>query len=113
MKRIGDVFRKHKRVFFAIGIIGLFVHIILFESINSTMLVPFLIYWMFLGIVYKLNEKYFFGLALFFLILSVPPFLFGKLVLAERFSVWEYLFLVMGLWQWFLFDVLLAIRRKK
>lgn len=100
MKRLRDIFKKSKTFFFTIGIIGLFLNIILFQSINSIMLLPFIFYWIFLGIRYKLDEKYFFGIAIFFLILSVPPLLFGNLELSEKFSVWEFLFLVLGLWQW-------------
>jgi len=104
---------KYKIQVFCVGVIALLFHVIFFQSINSIVLLPFLFYWIFLGIVYKISEKYFFGLALIFLVLSVPPFLFGNMELAERLSVWEFLFLILGLWQWFLFDVLINIRRKK
>lgn len=107
MKGLRDIFKKGKVFFFAIGIIGLFLNIILFQSINSIMLLPFIFYWIFLGIRYKLDERYFFGIALFFLVLSVPPFLLGHMTLAERLSVWEFLFLILGLWQWFVFDIVI------
>ncbi len=103
----------NKKILFGIGVIGLILHVIYFQSVNSLMILPFFFYWIVIGILYKLDERYFFGIALFFLVLSVPPFLLGHMVLAERLSVWEYLFLVLGLWQWFLFDVLLNIRKKK
>lgn len=106
MKRLRDIFKKSKAFFFTIGIIGLFLNIILFQSINSIMLLPVILYWIFLGIRYKLDERYFFGIALLFLVLSVPPFLTGHMVIAERLSVWEYLFLILGLWQWFIFDII-------
>lgn len=103
---------ENRNILLVIGIIGLFLHVIYFQSVNSLMILPFLFYWIVIGILYKLNERYFFGIALFFLVLSVPPFLLGHMVLAERLSVWEFLFLILGLWQWFLFDVILNIRKK-
>lgn len=102
----------NKKILFGIGVIGLVLHVIFFQSINSLMILPFLFYWMFLGIIYKLNEKYFFGIALVFLTLSLPPFLLGNLDLAEKLSVWEYLFLVLGLTQWLFFDLLFKSRKK-
>lgn len=105
MQRLIQIFTKNNKKPFIVGIIGIFVNIIFFQSINSIMLLPFLLYWILLGIFYKLDEKYFFGLALFFLILSVFPFLQGDFVLAEKFSVWEFLFLILGLWQWLLLEI--------
>lgn len=100
MQRLIQIFTKNKNKPFIIGIVGIFVNILLFQSINSIMLIPFLFYWIFLGIFYRLDEKYFFKLALFFLVLSIFPLIQKDLVLAEKFSVWEYLFLILGLWQW-------------
>lgn len=97
---------------FAIGVIGLIVHIAFFQSINSIMLLPFLFYWFLLGAIYRLNDKYFFGIALLFLILSIPPFLLGYKELAERLSVWEFLFLILGLWQWFIFEIVIPKIKK-
>lgn len=107
MKNMSKFLKKKKILFLSVGIIALFLHVIFFQSVNSVMILPFLLYWIVIGIFYKLNEKYFFGIALVFLVLSVPPFLTGHMVLAERLSVWEYLFLVLGLWQWFIFDIVI------
>jgi len=113
MKNLSNFIKKNKIQFLSIGIVALFLHVIFFQSINSLMILPILFYWIVIGILCKLDERYFFGIALLFLVLSVPPFLLGHMVLAERLSVWEFLFLILGLWQWFLFDILLNIRRKK
>lgn len=99
--------KKNKILALGVGIIALFLHVILFQSINSLMILPFLFYWIIIGILYKLDERYFFGIALFFLVLSVPPFLLRHMVIAERLSVWEFLFLILGLWQWFVFDIVI------
>lgn len=107
MKNISKYLKKNKiRVIF-VGIIAVFLHVIYFQSVNSLMILPFLFYWIAIGILCKLDERYFFGIALFFLVLSVPPFLLGHIELAERFSVWEFLFLILGLWQWFVFDIVI------
>lgn len=103
---------KNKIPVLCAGIIALFLHVIFFQSINSLMILPFLFCWIIIGIFYKLDEKYFFGIAIFFLVLSVPPFLLGHIVLAERLSVWEFLFLILGLWQWFVFDIILPKIKK-
>ena len=112
MKNLLEFTEKNNKILFGIGILILIVHIVLFQSINSVFLAPPILYWILLGIIYRLNEKYFFGIALCFLIFSVPPLLIGKLDLAEKFSVWEYLFLVLGLFQWFIFDIFLPMRKK-
>lgn len=113
MKEIVNKIKKHKGKAIFLGILGLFLHVLFFQSINSIMILPFLCYWLLLGIILKFSEKYFFSIAIFFLVLSVPPFLLGNVDLAERLSVWEFLFLVLGLWQFFLFSVLSQIKRKK
>lgn len=113
MKVISSYLKRHKTKAIGIGALGLLLHVIFFQSINSIMILPFLFYWMLLGIVFRFSEKYFFGIALFFLIISVPPFLFGNVELAERLSVWEFLFLILGFWQFFLFDILATYRKKK
>lgn len=100
MKNISVFLNKNKIPVLASGIIALFLHVIFFQSINSLMILPFLFSWIIIGIIYKLDEKYFFGIAIFFLVLSVPPLLLGKIFLSERLSVWEFLFLILGLWQW-------------
>ena len=112
MKNKIKYLKKNKNLFLCIGMVALFLHVIFFQSINSLMILPFLFYWIFIGILYKLEEKYFFGIAIFFLVLSVPPFLLGHIVLAERLSVWEFLFLILGLWQWFVFDIILPKIKK-
>lgn len=100
MKNVPKFLNKNRTLLLFLGIVALFIHVALFQSINSFMILPFLLYWIIIGIFYKLDEKYFFGIAIFFLVLSVPPLLFGNLELSEKFSVWEFLFLILGLWQW-------------
>src|SRR3989344_3807798 len=112
MKNLSNFIKKNKIQFLSIGIVALFLHVIFFQSINSLMILPILFYWIVIGILCKLDERYFFGIALLFLVLSVPPFLLGHMVLAERLSVWEFLFLILGLWQWFLFDIILPKIKK-
>lgn len=104
--------KKHKVLSICLGIGALFLHVIFLQSINSLMILPFLFYWIAIGIIYTLNEKYFFSVAILFLILSVPPFLLGNMELAERLSVWEFLFLILGLWQWFVFDIVVPKIKK-
>lgn len=106
MKNLSIFFHHNTILLFAIGIVGLVVHIIFFQSINSVLLLPFLFYWLLLGVIYKFSEKCFFIIALVFLIASVVPFLLGNLELAEKLSVWQYLFVILGLIQWLLYDVI-------
>lgn len=113
MKKILEIIKKNEKIFIAIGCLGLLLHLWFFQSINSIMLVPFMLYWLFLGFFYKLNEKYFFGIALFFLVLTVPFFLLGQFALAEKMSVWEFLFLIMGLLVWGIRELPLPRRKKK
>ena len=112
MKNMSKFLKKNKILVLSVGMIALFLHVIFFQSINSIMILPFLFYWIVIGIFYKLDERYFFGIAIFFLVLSIPPFLLGHIVLAERLSVWEFLFLILGLWQWFIFDIILPKIKK-
>ena len=100
--------KKYELVLFILGIIGVSINIILIPSTNSQVLLMIIAYWMLLGIIYKTTEKFFFILALICLILSTIPFLLGNMLLAERFSVWEFLFIILGLWQWFF----LQLKRK-
>ncbi len=112
MKKAFNIFWKNKNSPFALGLIGIFGEIFLSPSSNSILLLVLLLYWLFLGIRTKLDEKYFFGLAMVFLILSVIPFLFGNFTLSERLSVWEFLFLILGLSQWFIFDIIVPKIKK-
>lgn len=112
MKNMSIFLNKYKIPVLCAGIIALFLHVIFFQSINSLMILPFLFSWIIIGIFYKLDEKYFFGIAILFLVLSVPPLLLGNTIIAERLSVWEFLFLILGLWQWFIFDIVLPKIKK-
>lgn len=96
----------------ALGIFGVIINIIFFQSINSPVLAILMIYWLTAGAVYKINEKFFFTLALICLILTVPPFLLNSMVLAERFSVWEFLFIILALWQWLYLELRDKINKK-
>ncbi|SRR5258708_3699104 len=112
MKNIAKFLNKKKLQVYCVGIVALFLHVLFFQSVNSLMILPFLFYWIVIGILCKIDERFFFGIALVFLTLSVPPFLQGNLDLAEKLSIWEYLFLVLGVTQWLLFDVLFPNARK-
>lgn len=92
--------KKYQKLGISLGIIGTVFNILFFQSTNSLALLFFLAYWLIIGAVYQISEKFFFTLALICLVLTVPPFLLNHLVLAERFSVWEFLFIMLALWQW-------------
>ena len=92
--------KKYQKWGISLGIIGTVFNILFFQSTNSVVLLFFLAYWLIIGVIYKISEKFFFTLALICLVLTVPPFLLNHMVLAERFSVWEFLFIVLALWQY-------------
>lgn len=99
--------KKKKRIFVTMGIIAVFIDIFLFPSTQSLLLLIISLYWISLSVVYKLHEKFFFGIALVFLVLTVPPFVIEHFTLAERISVWMYLFLILGLIQWMILEIVL------
>ncbi len=113
MKKSKQIIKKGKKIFIFAGVLGLVLHIILFQSINSLFILPILFYWFFLGVVYRFHEKVFFSIALFFLVLTPFAFLLNQFSLAEKFSVWEILFLLLGLTKWLLFDILFKKRKNK
>ncbi|CAN5194789.1 hypothetical protein BH11PAT1_BH11PAT1_0100 [soil metagenome] len=113
MKKIRDVLKNNKKYLIGIGVLGLLFHIYYFQSINSVMILPVFFYWMFLGITYRFSEKYFFGIALIFLLFVPIFFLQNNFSLAEKLSVWEFIFLILGLTQWILFDVIFYKTKKK
>ena len=100
MKKMKQFLEKHQRLAIFLGIFGVIINIAFFQSINSPVLVLLMIYWVIIAAVYKIGEKFFFILALICLVLTVPPFLLNHMVLAERFSIWEFLFIVLALWQY-------------
>lgn len=112
MKRILSSFQKNKKIYLTVGAVCIFAEILFGRGSNSLLLLILLLYWMFLGVVYRLDEKYFFAFAIFFLILSVIPFLLGNYTLAEGISVWEFLFLILGLCQWVFLGLPFFKRRK-
>lgn len=103
---------KYQRFLFFIGIGLTIINLIFFPSTNSPALLAVMAYWIILGLFYKIKEKFFFILAIFCLILSVPPLLLKNLMWAERFSVWEFLFLILALWQWFYLELMDKISKK-
>src|SRR3990167_4559581 len=92
--------KEYQKLLFSIGIGLTTVNLIFFPSTNSLALLGVMAYWIILGLYYKINEKFFFVLAIVCLILTVPPLLLKNLMWAERFSVWEFLFIALALWQW-------------
>lgn len=112
MKKTKLFLKKYQRWAFFLGIFGVMINIAFFQSINSLVLGLLTIYWLIIAAVYKINEKFFFALALVCLVLTVPPFLLNGMILAERFSVWEFLFLILALWQWFYLELRDKISKK-
>lgn len=112
MRKIKLFVKKYQRLAIFLGISGVILNIIFFQSTNSPVLAILMFYWLITGAVYQINEKFFFILALICLVLTVPPFLLNDLVLAERFSVWEFLFLILALWQWLYLELRDKISKK-
>lgn len=112
MKKIKFFFKKHQRWAFLLGIFGVMLNIVFFQSTNSPVLAILMFYWLITGAVYQISENFFFILALSCLVLTVPPFLLKHMVLAERFSVWEFLFLILALCQWFYLELRDKISKK-
>lgn len=108
MNKIKQIFRKNKLLFISLGIAIVLINILFFPSTDSQVLIAIIFYWLAMGFIYQFNEKFFFALAMVFLVLTPVPFLSGNMLLAERFSVWEFLFIILGLWQWFF----LQLKRK-
>lgn len=107
MKKIKTLFDRKTRLLakyqwflFFIGIGWTIINLVFSPSTNSLALLKVMVYWIILGLYYRINEKFFFVLAIICLILTVPPLLLGNLMWAERFSVWEFLFIAIALWQW-------------
>lgn len=113
MKKIETLLEKYQWFLFSLGIGWTIINLIFFSSTNSLALLVIIIYWLTLGVIYRISEKFFFVLAIVCLILTVPPFLLKKLMWAERFSVWEFLFLCLGLWQFFYLELKEKFSRKK
>lgn len=90
---------KFKLLLLLLGGAALFGQLLFFQSTDSLLLIFISLFWFILGLLYRFDEKYFFALAIVFLVLTVPPFLLGNYTLAEKFSVWQFLFLTLGLWQ--------------
>lgn len=112
MKKISFFLKKYQRLAIFLGILGVIVNIIFFQSTDSRVLIVFIIYWLIIGAIYNMSEKFFFALALICLVLTVPTFLLNGLVLAERFSVWEFLFIVLALCQWLYLELKDKISKK-
>lgn len=104
---------RHRKFLFALGIGTTFFDIIFLPATNSPVLLVILAYWLFLGFYYKISEKAFFILALISLVFSIPFFLFNNIVYAERFSVWQFLFLCLALGQFAFLEVWQKFSRKK
>ncbi len=105
LKMIKEKFGQYRLLFISLGLGGVIINLSFYPSVDSQTLLVLLFYWIFLGAIYKISEKFFFFLALLCLILTVPFFLFKKMIFAERFSVWEFLFICLGLWQYFYLEV--------
>lgn len=52
--------------------------------------------WIFLGYFYRFDEKIYFGMAIFFLLASLPFLLFNRPFLSEKMAVWEFIFIIIG-----------------
>lgn len=105
IKQIKLFLKNRRRLSLILGILAVIVNIIFFQSTYSLALLLILAYWVIVGVFTRIDEKFFFKLALIFLVLAVPPFLLKQISVAERFSVWEFLFLILGLWQYFYLEL--------
>lgn len=104
-KMIKEKLGQYRLLVISLGLGGVIVNLSFYPSVDSQALLILIFYWILIGIIYKTSEKFFFFLALLCLILTVPFFLFKNMIFAERFSVWEFLFICLGLWQYFYLEV--------
>jgi len=91
---------KFRFLAFLLGGIGLLLDIIFSQSVDVIPQMVIVLFWLILAWLYRLSEKIFFAMAVIFLILTPIPLIFENKILAEKFAVWEFLFIGLGLFWW-------------
>lgn len=100
-KDISIFVKKYIIFFVCLGVAGIVVSLKISQGVSTPLLLLLFFYWALLGILLLFTEKIFFGVSLVFLILSTFPYLSNNFVLAQKLSVWMYMFLLLGLTQGF------------
>ncbi len=93
---------------FLLSLAGVFI----FRGLNSSFTAFVFLYWLLIFYVLSFEERWFFLIAIFFLI-PVPFVLITKRErLAEAFAVWEFIFISLGLCKWIINELLIFVKSK-
>lgn len=92
---------KNQKILLLIaGVLAVIGQIIFLQPTDSIYILMICLYWLVIGWILKLNEKIFFTMALFLLIIVPIPLILGSELWSNKIAVWQYLFMVFGLVGW-------------
>jgi len=98
-------------VLFTGGIINLVI-VLYYNTPPDVILLLIIIFWLIVGKLYALKDQLFIILAICFLILTPFPLFFDNQPLANRFAIWQFIYIIIAIGNWIFSELpLLSIKK--